>query len=132
MRNRAITKPFWIIFSAIGVLLVLYGLYAFTLPWLDVRHWDFMTTDPERVGYIRMNFRLMGLLSSGFGLFTLTVSGTAFRRGERWSWFTFWYIPVFLLLVMIFTWPGMLLSPVLVLTLAGLLLSYRQFFPKNA
>ncbi len=77
--------------------------------------------------------RADGVASIGMGLFGLMISATAYRRRERWAWFTLWYYPLF--------WLAHLLGGLppgqdhihqvlfIVLSLAGLLLPVREFFP---
>jgi hypothetical protein len=67
------------------------------------------------------------------GMFGLLISTIAYRRRERWAWFALWYYPLF--------WTIHLLGGLppgkehvhqivfIVLSLAGLLLPVREFFP---
>ena len=39
-------------------------------------------------GYMEVLFRTYGMFNLIFGLLTITIALTAFRRGERWAWWT--------------------------------------------
>jgi len=85
-------------------------------------------------------FRGGGLSDLGFVFFLIVISLTAYRRGQKWAWYAFWFVPVYFLawIALSSTLPSAaqlsLLPPlivIIVLSLAGLLLSFRKFFPKN-
>src|SRR6266702_1119329 len=71
-----------------------------------------------------------------YGLFGAMITLTAFRRLERWAFFSLWYYPVF--------WTAYLVGNLppgrdhihqvafIVLSLIGLLLPVREFFPRSA
>ncbi len=77
--------------------------------------------------------RTIGVSSIGMGIFGVMITVIPLRRGERWSWFTLWYYPIF--------WLAHLLGGLppgqdhvhqivfIILSLAGLLLSMGTFFP---
>jgi len=80
--------------------------------------------------------RSIGVASIGMGLFGFLITVMAFRRREPWAWFALWYYPVF--------WVAHFLAGLppgldqihqivfIVLSLAGLLLARRQFFPRSS
>lgn len=78
---------------------------------------------------------LPGLAIGGLGIFGTVVAATGFRNRRRWAWYTLWYVPAFALagevwdIVSTGTTQGLFV--VVLLSLAGLLLPYRAFFPKN-
>ncbi len=128
MKPRWYGRYAWLIFFVFGVLLLWYGIYLFLLPLREPHHWNWLSKDPEVVRYIAGNFRWQGLLVTGFALLVLTSSATSFRKGEKWAWYTYWFFPVFWLTAMFVTWPGVLLTPFFILSVAGLLLPYHAFF----
>lgn len=77
-----------------------------------------------------------------FGLFSMAIVLTGFRRGERWAWVTMWLFPLFFALhafVILRAYkhpevgtpePLVSGSAVLAITTLTLVLSYRKFFPK--
>ena len=140
-------KYAWVLISAVGVLTLVGGApHAFG-----------MNTDPATVERIvgmtlselkasnplfydlyNFYFRFGGLSDMGFGFFVTLISSTVYRRGERWAWYALWAVPVFFLgssAIAMSLGPssGDLLSFTLlfvILSLLGLLLSFRKFFPK--
>jgi len=75
--------------------------------------------------------RTIDIASIGMGLFGLMITTVAYRRRERWAWFTLWYYPVF--------WTAHLLGGLppgeehihqvvfIILSLAGLIISAPDF-----
>jgi hypothetical protein len=117
-RANVLLKTGWISLSIIGLAIVVFGLIATALP-----------TPPSEPPYLRA----IGVASIGMGMFGFLISTIAYRRRERWAWFALWYYPVF--------WTIHLLGDLppgkehvhqivfIVLSLAGLLLPVREFFP---
>ena len=76
-----------------------------------------------------------GFLFLGFGVTTVLISATSYRKGKKWAWYLLWYVPVFWVIAGYLQYASggqiplvtIILSPVPVL---GLLLPYRNFFPK--
>ena len=141
-------KYAWVVFLIIGVM-VLAGAIPHTLG---------INTDPTLVQAIsgktidelkisnpmffnlyNFYFRGGGLSDLGFAFFLIVISLFAYRQGQKWAWYAFWFIPVYFL-----TWVALslnlpsasqssLLPPlivIIVLSLAGLFLPFRKFFPK--
>ena len=119
----------WMVFFGLGILFAVYSGYAFTLPYFQPTHWDWLTGGAH-YEYFRHNFTWIGFISSGLALLTLFISATSYRRGEKWAWWVFWYWVVFLLLNTLSEWPGILFLPLLLLALSAQLISYRLFFPQ--
>jgi hypothetical protein len=82
-------------------------------------------------GYLRA----IGAASIGMGLFGVMITVAAFRRRERWAFFSLWYYPVF--------WTAHLVGNLppgkdhihqvvfIVLSLFGLLVPLPEFFPRS-
>ncbi len=78
--------------------------------------------------------------ASGLGLLMVGVLGMAvaaipYRRGERWAWYAYWIVPAALLGYLAndlnaegTLWP--LLTLFVIISVLGLLLPYRKFFPR--
>ena len=49
---------------------------------------ELATTVPRAAAYIELLFRMYGVFNLVFGLITSAIAVTAFRRGERWAWWT--------------------------------------------
>lgn len=81
-----------------------------------------------------------GALSDiGFAFLITVISATAYRRGERWAWYAFWLVPVYFLgwVALSFTIESSsstrpYLMVFVILSLVGLLLPLRKFFPSKA
>ena len=79
--------------------------------------------------------RAIGVASVGMGLFGAMITVTAFRRRERWAFYSLLYYPIF--------WTAHLVGGLppgrdhihqvvfIVLSLLGLLLSLSEFFPRG-
>jgi hypothetical protein len=121
----------WWVFAGLGLLFLIYGFYAFTLPYAQPAHWDDITSSEETVTYIADNFRWLGMLSGMFGILTLAVAYGGFRHGERWAWYTFLAYPIFLLLAIVYTWPGLTWSPLLAASVVALWAAFRSVFQRS-
>jgi len=97
---------------------------------------------PNAAAMIDFKMRVGGIQFLFLGLFSMAITFTGFRRGEKWAWYTLWLYPLFLglhSLVILSAYkhpqagiPMPLISGtvVLVITALTLALSYRKFFPK--
>jgi hypothetical protein len=71
---------------------------------------------------------------AAFNLYALVVIWIPFRRYERWAWYTTWILPAGLALPAILeSNPGIVIfySTVSAVLVLGLLLTLRDFFPKQ-
>jgi hypothetical protein len=112
-------KTGWISLAIIGLAILVFGLITTVVP---------ASGGPPYL-------RAIGVASIGMGLFGLLITTIAYRRRERWAWFALWYYPVF--------WTAHLVGGLppgkehihqvvfIVLSLAGLLLPVREFFPRS-
>jgi uncharacterized membrane protein HdeD (DUF308 family) len=118
-RTSVLFKTGWLSLAIIGVAILVFGLIAITVP---------TSGGPP-------SLRAIGIASIGMGIFGLLITTIAYRRRERWAWFALWYYPVF--------WTAHLVGGLppgkehfhqivfIVLSLAGLLLPVREFFPRR-
>jgi uncharacterized membrane protein HdeD (DUF308 family) len=118
-RDSVLFKSGWISLAIVGLAILVFGLIATVVP---------TSSDPPYM-------RAIGVASIGMGMFGLLITTIAYRRRERWAWFALWYYPLF--------WTAHLLGGLppgkehvhqivfIVLSLAGLLLSVREFFPRG-
>ncbi|MEV8527259.1 hypothetical protein AB0451_24390 [Streptomyces sp. NPDC052000] len=102
--------------AVVGVGILVFGVIAAVAP----------SSGDERL------MRADGVAATGMGLFSLLIALVPFRRRERWAWLVLWYYPVF--------WGAHLVGGLppgkdhvhqvvfIVLSLAGLLLTVREFF----
>ena len=112
-------KSGWISLAIIGLAILVFGLITTVVP---------TSGGPPYL-------RAIGAASIGMGLFGLLITTIAYRRRERWAWFALWYYPLF--------WTAHLVGGLppgkdhihqvvfIVLSLAGLLLPVREFFPRR-
>ena len=49
---------------------------------------ELSSTAPMTANYIELVFRMYGLYCAVFGLMGSAIAATAFRRGDRWAWWT--------------------------------------------
>ena len=119
-RSSVLFKISWISLGIIGIAILVFGLIATMLP---------TSSDPPYL-------RAIGVASIGMGIFGLLITTIAYRRRERWAWFALWYYPLFF-------WTAHLVGGLppgkehvhqivfIALSLAGLLLPVREFFPRR-
>ena len=149
-KNEKIYEKYaWIVFFVIGALTMVAA----------VPHALGLNTDPTLVESIAgksidelrssnpMFFNLYnfyfsggGLSDLGFAFLLMVTSMTAYRRGDKWAWYAFWFVPSFFLgfaalSLNLDASSSLLMLPSLmvfvILSLLGLLLPYRKFFPSK-
>src|SRR5689334_11864282 len=49
---------------------------------------ELLRTSPTTAGYILVLYRMYGIYCLLFGILTSAITVSAFRRGERWAWWT--------------------------------------------
>ena len=153
---KAYEKHAWIIFLILSIFLMLFALASIgvggppdasyfgphmtwqevlaTRPWEEVR-----ATRPGIMPLIGLGniARGLGIILLGFSIFAMAIAAVPFRRGERWAWVVSWYWPVLFgaLLANGVLESGDLRPPqvgLMIISLLGLLLPFRRFFPKRA
>jgi len=79
----------------------------------------------------------VGNLKTSWSFLVLVITLTAYRRGEKWAWYTMWLMPAILVTQGIFdsVFLGDISEmlkwiPITTISLLGLLLPYRKFFPR--
>jgi hypothetical protein len=124
--EKGYQKNAWVLLVIIGVVSMIFGA-ASILTSLQ---------SPSPYSLTQVTQRDEGVVIIGFGLFGTAISYEAFRRGERWAWYVALYVPVAFVYLTVNSyssgganWPFFVV--LLLVDLAGLLLSYRKFFPKK-
>jgi hypothetical protein len=79
----AVRRYAWLVFVLFCALVFLFG--AFPGSWFEE-------------GVDRSDALLLTSFAAGMAVFGLAITLTAYRRGERWAWLTFWFWPVFFIL----------------------------------
>ena len=145
--EKAYEKYAWVIIFAIGVLIIVGGaphaLGVNTDPGLvesivGMAMSEFKASNPNFYDLYDFYFRSGGWSDMGFAFFVTVISATAYRKGEKWAWYILWSVPVFFLghaaITLSFGQSTSGLIPFLtvfvILSLLGLLLPFRKFFPK--
>ena len=145
--ERAYEKYAWVVYLALGLLWLVVGLTQVFNPerLLDneAQHIIGMSLSeleasfPEATELVRFLHGTVGVLKTSWSLLVLAITLTGFRRGEKWAWYTMWLAPV--VLVHQGLWYSVFLGdfnemlpwiPVTTVSLVGLFLPYRKFFPR--
>jgi hypothetical protein len=138
----------WVILLAVGLLWLVVGIVAVfqpegifeadaqavtNLPWTDLK-----VSSPEASNFIIFVYGQMGLLKISWSLFILAITLTGYRRGEKWAWYIMLLAPILLVSDTVFSavFIGdinqvLQFIPITAITMLGLLLPYRIFFPKK-
>lgn len=147
----------WIVFLVLGLIITLFGLgdivtggatfeggEAPTVQGISGMTWqELNSASPNAASMIDYLVRAGGINLFLLGFMSTVVAATAFRRGERWSWFAMWLLPLWLVMIVLLLLsvykpegPGLppplvsgsIFFVVMALTLA---LSFRKYFPKQ-
>jgi hypothetical protein len=144
---RVYEKYAWVVFLGLGLLWLVVGLYSVFLPEgvfeTDVQSvtnmpWsELKASSPVAADFVIFIYGLLGILKISWAFFVLAITLTGYRRGEKWAWYTMCSVPVLLvsnaLFGAIFTGDvsqTLQFIPITTITLLGLLLPYRTFFPR--
>ncbi|MFJ8201013.1 hypothetical protein [Streptomyces sp. NPDC096152] len=110
-------KVSWICLSIVGAGILAFGIVTVVAP-----------PSPEPL------MRADGMASIGMGLFGMTTTLGPFRRRDQWAWLTQWFYPVFWVVHLVARLPPgkdhIHQVVFIVLSLTGLLLPVREFFPR--
>ena len=127
----------WIFLFAVGLALLFFAYdNIIVIPALSLndpdRGWEWLTRDPEVIDYIKFWFRIFGFWVLALAVQVLVISATGYRKGQKWAFYSMLYLPVHVVIHM-FIWPWTIpiLAIILLMIIAGLVLPFRQFFPKN-
>ena len=117
MRGDVAVRVGWLCHAVVSAAILIFGLVLVLVP---------SGGDPQLA-------RADGLASVGLGLFGGLVAVFPFRRRERWAWWALWFYPVFWTVHLVAALPPgkdhVHQVVFIVLSLAGLLLPVRAFFP---
>ena len=145
---RFYEKYAWVILLSVGLLWLVVGIVAVFQPegvfeadaqavtnllWTDLK-----ASSPEAANFVIFVYGQMGLLKISWSLFILAITLTGFRRGEKWAWYMMLLAPILLVSDAVFSvvFIGdinqvLQFIPITTITMLGLLLPYRMFFPKK-
>ena len=145
--ERIYEKYAWVVFLFLGLLWVVVGFtqafYPNGLLGNDAQHvtdmsWNKLkASSPEATNLVRFLYGGMGLLKMSWSFLVIAITLTGYRRGEKWAWYTLCLVPILLVSSGLFnSWffgdASEMLQwiPITAISLLGLLLPYRKFFPK--
>ena len=138
----------WVLFLVLGVLEILFGLGdmmagvendpAILISATGRTPAELKAQDPVMYNALDQQQKVIGQILLMNAAFVSAISLAAFRQGARWSWFTFWLIPISLAFGAVSSYnirqPGESLAPPFysgllfaVLTIVWLALSYRKY-----
>lgn len=139
----------WVIFLLIGIMIMAGGLPHIlgvnTDPALveaiSGKSIDSLNTSyPEHFNLYNFYFRSGGLSDIGVAFFLIMITVFSYKNYEKWSWYTLSFVPVFFIVFIVLSLDlpiegrKTMIPPLLILTLLsllGLLLPFRKFFPKK-
>ena len=145
-QEKAYQKYAWVILFVLGILLVVnmmivagvedhaYEFHEDT----GVTWQEFAADYPGVASAYTLNLELLFLIFGSLALFALVVTYFGFRQGQRWAWFTMWLFAATLALTAILFGPskrpdpGAIYAGFAVITVIGLLLPIRKFFPQQS
>jgi len=145
--ERPWVKYGWVVFLFLGLLWLVVGLSQLITPDVllenDAQRITNMSlseleaSSPTTVQLARSLMGTVGNLKTSWSFLVLVITLTAYRRGEKWAWYTMWLMPAILVTQGIFdsVFLGDISEmlkwiPITTISLLGLLLPYRKFFPR--
>ena len=121
-QEMRLLKISWISLLATGIGILGFGIIVTAYPQM---------AGPTEEGLLRA----IGVATTGMGIFGVMITLRAYRRKEKWAWFTLWYYPIFWTIHLAGGLPPgndhIHQIVFIVISLLGLLLPVRQFFSRN-
>ena len=121
-QEMQVLKISWIALLATGIGILGFGIIVTAYPQI---------ASPNEEGLTRA----IGVATTGMGIFGVMITLKAYRRNEKWAWFTLWYYPIFWTIHLVGGLPPgndhIHQIVFIVISLLGLLLPVRQFFSRN-
>ena len=121
-QQTRLLKISWILLLASGIGILGFGIIVTAYPQI---------AGPTEEGLLRA----IGVATTGMGIFGVMITLRAYRRKEKWAWFTLWYYPIFWTIHLVGELPPgndhIHQIVFIVISLLGLLLPVRQLFSRN-
>ena len=144
--TRVYEKYGWLWYLALGLLWLVVGLSQLFTPKVlledDAQYItgmslsEFEVSSPEAFKLILWLYMGMGNLKASWLLLVIAITLTGYRKGEKWAWYTLWLVPTILVSSAIYNIyfnddinEALPWIPITFLSIVGLLLPYRKFFP---
>ena len=122
-QKKRVLKISWISLLATGIGILGFGIIVTIYPQIAGP-----TTEEGLL-------RAIGVATTGMGIFGVMITLRAYRRKEKWAWFTLWYYPIFWTIHLVGGLPPgndhIHQIVFIIISLLGLLLPVRQFFSRN-
>ena len=147
--ERIYEKYGWVVFLALGLLWLVVGLNQILLPESLLENdaqlvtgmsWSELNVlSPVVSNLVSWLYGSLGVLKTSWSIMVLAITLTGYQRGERWAWYTLWLAPTILVCQGIID--TILLGdsnemlkwiPITSITLLGLLVPIRKFFPRKS
>lgn len=148
VRKERFTERYgWLVFLGLGMMWLVVGLTQLFNPeeLLDAEAQHIIGVSlselealfPEARQLVHFLFGTIGVLKISWSLLILSITLWPFRKGAKWAWYTLLLVPG--VLVGQGLWYSVFLSdfnemlqyiPIMIVTMVGLLLPYRKFWPK--
>jgi hypothetical protein len=145
--ERGYVKYGWVVYLFLGLLWLVVGLTQVFNPdglleneaqhVTDMSLSELEASSPEATELVRFLIGAVGMLKTSWSFLVLAITLTGYRRGEKWAWYTLWLVPALLVgqglfnSVFLGDFKEMLQwIPITTVSLLGLLLPYRKFFPR--
>ncbi|CEG29400.1 hypothetical protein [Bacillus sp. B-jedd] len=119
----------WVLLLLVQVLMLIISLSGENGPVGEgsVLH-AYLSNDQTDAG---IELKLRGSLVIGMSIFGIAILTNAYRKGLRWSWYACWAYPLFFILHIIGFGTFMPDLIFLLISLAALLLPYKNFFKQS-
>jgi len=146
--GRVCEKYGWVIYLALGILWLVVGLTQVFNPGglleNEAQHVtgrslsELEASSSEATELVRFLIGALGILKISWSLFVIAITLTGYRKGEKWAWYVMWLAPASLVGQGIFN--SVFLDdisemlqwiPITTISLLGLFVPYRKFFPKK-
>jgi hypothetical protein len=148
LMERVYEKYGWLVYLALGILWLVVGLYQIFLPGglaetdvqlvLGMSLSELEVLSPVVMDYVWWLYGSLGVLKVSWSFLVLAITLTGYRKGEKWTWYIMWLVPGVLVSSRLFNifYLGDVLQmlqgiPIISLSLVGLFLPYRKFFPRK-
>jgi uncharacterized membrane protein HdeD (DUF308 family) len=121
-QEMQLLKISWISLLATGIGFLGFGIIVTAYPQI---------ASPTEEGLLQS----IGVATTGMGIFGIMITLRAYRKREKWAWFTLWYYPIFWTIHLAGGLPPgndhIHQIVFIIISLLGLLLPVRQFFSRN-
>ena len=145
--ERVYEKYAWAVFLFLGLLWVVVGFAQAFFPdelvkddaqhVIDMSWSELKASSPAASDLVSWLYGGMGLLKMSWSLLVIAITLTGYRKGEKWAWYALCLVPILLVGNALFNaWffgdvsEMLQWIPITTISLLGLFLPYRKFFPR--